>query len=51
MVPTTKREQREMKAEILKRVPNATILDSKAKKEKELEWIDRYEELDALMHD
>lgn len=51
LVPTTKREQREMKAEILKRVPNATILDSKAKKEKELEWIDRYEELDALMHD
>ena len=51
LVPTTKREQREMKAEILKRVPNAIVLDSKAKKEKELEWIDRVEDFDAFMND
>lgn len=49
LVPTTKSEQRKMKAEILKRTPNATILDSKAKKEKELEWIDRIEDFDAFM--
>ena len=48
-VPTTKAEQRKMKAEILKRTPNATILDSKAKMEKSLEWIDRIEEFDAFM--
>lgn len=48
-VPTTKSEQRKMKAEILKRTPNATILDSKAKKEKELEWIDQIEDFDAFM--
>jgi len=49
LVPTTKSEQRKMKAEILKRTPNATILDSKTKKEKELEWIDRIEDFDAFM--
>nr|DAG12448.1 MAG TPA: hypothetical protein [Caudoviricetes sp.] len=40
-----------MKAEILRRNPNATVLDSKAKKQKELEWIDRIEEFDAFMND
>lgn len=50
LVPTTKSEQRKMKAEILKRNPNATVLDSKAKKEKELDWIDRIEEFDAFMN-
>lgn len=50
LVPTTKSEQKKMKAEILKRNPNATVLDSKAKKEKELEWIDRIEEFDAFMN-
>lgn len=40
-----------MKAEILKRNPKATVLDSKAKKQKELEWIDRIEEFDAFMND
>lgn len=50
LVSTTKSEQRKMKAEILKRNPNATILDSKAKKEKDLEWIDRIEEIDALLN-
>ena len=39
-----------MKAEILKRNPKATVLDSKAKKAKELEWIDRIEEYDAFMN-
>ena len=51
LVPTTKSEQKKMKAEILKRDPNATVLDSKAKKQKELEWIDRIEEFDAFMND
>lgn len=50
LVPTTKAEQRKMKAEILKRNPKATVLDSKAKKAKELEWIDRIEEYDAFMN-
>lgn len=50
LVPTTKSEQRKMKAEILKKNPKATVLDSKAKKEKELEWIDRIEEFDAFMN-
>ena len=39
------------KAEILKRNPKAVVLDSKAKKQKELEWIDRIEEFDAFMND
>ena len=51
LVPTTKAEQRKMKAEILRRNPNATVLDSKAKKQKELEWIDRIEDFDAFMND
>lgn len=37
-----------MKAEILKRNPKATALDSKAKKQKDLEWIDRIEEFDVV---
>jgi hypothetical protein len=49
LVPTTKSEQNKMRAEILKRTPNAVIIDSKAKKEKELEWIDRIEDYDALL--
>ena len=48
--PTTKAEQRKMKAEILKHNPKAIVLDSKAKKEKELEWIDHIEEYDAFMN-
>ena len=51
LVPTTTAEQRKMKAEILKREPNAIVLDSKAKKQKVLEWIDRVEEFDAFMND
>lgn len=49
LIPTTKSEQRKLKAEILKRNPNAIVLDGKAKKEKELEWIDRIEDFDAFM--
>lgn len=49
LVPTTKAEQRRMKAEILGREPNAIVLDSKAMKEKNLEWIDRVEEYDAFL--
>ena len=48
LVPTTKSEQRKMKAEILKRNPKATVLDNKAKKQKDLEWIDRIEEFDVV---
>ena len=51
LVPTTKAEQKKMKAEILKRNPKAVVLDSKAKKKKNLEWIDRIEEFDAFMND
>lgn len=51
LVPTTKSEQKKMKAEILKINPKATVLDSKAKKQKGLEWIDRLEEFDAFMND
>lgn len=51
LVPTTKSEQKKMKAEILKRNPKATVLDSKAKKQKDLEWIDHIEEFDAFMND
>ena len=40
-----------MKAEILKRNPKATVLDNKAKKQKDLEWIDRIEKFDAFMND
>lgn len=51
LVPTTKAEQRKMKAEILKRNSKAVVLDSKAKRQMELEWIDRIEEFDAFMND
>lgn len=51
LVPTTKSEQKKMRAEILKRNPKALVLDSKTKKLKELEWIDRIEEFDAFMND
>ena len=51
LVPTTKSEQKKMKVETLKRNPKATVLDSNAKKQKDLEWIDRLEEFDAFMSD
>ena len=49
VVPTTKREQRQMKKALLKANPKLTIIDDVAKKEKDLEWIDRIEEYDALL--
>lgn len=49
LVPTTKSEQKKIKAQILKENPIAVVLDSKAKKEKSLEWIDRIEDYDAFM--
>ena len=48
VVPTSKSEQRKMKAEILKRDPKAIVIDSEAKKN-DLDWIDRIEEFDAFM--
>lgn len=48
VVPTSKSEQRKMKAEILKRDPKAVVIDSAAKK-KDLNWIDRIEEFDPFM--
>lgn len=51
VVPTTRAEQRRMKADILKRDPKAIVLDDKAKREKELQWIDRIEEYDAFLND
>ena len=48
VVPTSKSEQRRMKAEILKRDPKAVIIDSEAKKN-DLDWIDRLEEFEAFM--
>lgn len=49
LVPTTKAEQKKLKAAILERNPDAVVIDDKAKKEKSLEWIDRIEEFDALL--
>lgn len=48
VVPTSKSEQRKMKAEVLKRDPKAVVIDSAAKK-KDLDWIDRLEEFDTFM--
>lgn len=50
LVPTTKAEQRKMRDIIMHSNPGVTIIDSKAKKEQELEWIDRIEEVDAFMN-
>ena len=51
LVPTTKREERSMKKDILIHDPNARFFDREAKKQKELEWIDFIEEYDALFND
>ena len=51
LVPTTKAEERKMKSDILQREPDAQFFDSAAKKQKDLEWIDRIEEYDALFND
>ncbi len=51
IVPTSKAEQKRLKAEILKRDPHAVVLDDRAKKERSLKWIDQIEEFDAFMGD
>lgn len=51
MVRTTPAEQRQMKKAILKADPKRKIIDSKWEKEHELDWIDRLEELDAMLDD
>lgn len=48
LVPTTKAEQRKMRVIIMQSAPGVTIIDSKAKKERKFEWIDRMEEFDAF---
>ena len=51
LTPTTKSEQRKMRAKILRGHPNATVLDSKDKKRKDLDWIDHIEEFDTFLND
>lgn len=51
LVPTSKREQKKIKKEILAADPHATVMDSAAKKQMELEWIDRIEDIDAFLSD
>lgn len=48
VVPTSRAEQRRLKAEIRKHDPKAVILDSEAKGDG-LDWIDRLEEFEAFM--
>lgn len=48
LVLTTKAEQRKMREMIQHIDPSITVIDSRVKKEKQLEWIDRVEEFDAL---
>ena len=54
-VPTSKTEQRKLKAELLARDPCCVVIDDAAKKKYEkqhaLDWIDRLEELDAILDD
>ena len=38
-----------MKTALLKANPRLTIIDDATKKEKDLEWIDRIEEYDAML--
>ena len=49
--PTTKAEQRKMKEAILKVYPEAIVIDDNAKRQRELDWIDRIKEYDALFND
>ena len=54
-VPTSKAEQRKLKAELLARDPRCVVIDSAVKKriekEHELDWIDQLEALDAIFDD
>jgi len=57
LVPTTKREQREIKRRLMERYPDRYFIDtlgewnSISPKEKELAWIDEVEAIDALFFD
>lgn len=46
-----KGEQRKMKEAILKVYPEAIVIDDNAKRQRELDWIDRIKEYDALFND
>ena len=54
-VPTSKAEQRKLKAELLARDPRCVVIDSAARKrlekEHKLDWIDQLEALDAILDD
>ncbi len=50
-VPTTKAEQKVMKAQIKALYPHAVIIDSAEKKRRQTDWIDRVEEFNAFMED
>lgn len=54
-VPTSKSEQRKLKAELLARDPRCVVIDDAARKriekEHELDWIDQLEALDAIFDD
>ncbi len=51
LIPTTKAEQKKMKEFLQKRYPDRLIIDDSMKKQMELDWIDRFEEIDALFGD
>ena len=54
-VPTSKAEQRKLKAELLARDPRCVVIDDAARKrlekERALDWIDQLEALDAILDD
>lgn len=50
LVPTTKAEQRKIREMIRHIDPSVAVIDSKVKKERQLEWIDCIEEFDALLN-
>ncbi|MDD5921756.1 MAG: hypothetical protein PUC44_01055 [Eubacteriales bacterium] len=51
LVRTTKSEQKKMKAEILKKNPKATVIDSKAKRKQQREQWDRLDDFYDFMDD
>lgn len=54
MVPTTKKEQRQMKTALMKKYPDRYFVDDLKEYnfiKHDLSWIDRIEEFDAFMDD
>ncbi len=52
MVPTTKKEQRELKARLMEQYPDRFFLDDLHERNSvtcDLSWIDRLEDLDAFL--